>query len=42
MCIDARHGPGIGQTAFVQGYNCGLWKGVLAAAGLVVNVAGGL
>ena len=26
------------QTAFVQGYNFGLWKGVLAAAGLTVNV----
>ena len=26
------------QTAFVQGYNFGLWKGVLAAAGLRVEV----
>ena len=26
------------QTAFVQGYNFGLWKGVLAAAGLEVSV----
>ena len=26
------------QTAFVQGYNFGLWKGVLAAAGLTVEV----
>lgn len=26
------------QTAFVQGYNFGLWKGVLAAAGLEVRV----